>query len=344
MRSYIQDHPETFVIAGIAHSVGSIKYTNSELCDAFGIKIKPSFIDKSVGIDTRYFVADNETTSDLAAAAAKKALANAGISIQDIDRLIVATSTPDHPTPSTACIVQYKLGGSGFPANDIVAACSGFMYGLDQALRCLATGDKNVLLVGVDCRSRTLNMQDKRTAFLYGDGAGAVVLQRRAGNASAGPDKAGFLDCFLTADGSGHDAVIILAGGAKEPCNPQNVAELKNKLSMPSGDRVAQNALRGFAELVHQLLDRNRLNLSDIKQFVFHQPNRRLLEVVMNQLGLTSENTFINFQHYGNTVAGSIPIALSEAVAANLLNSGDTVVLCGVGGGFTGGAALLKWP
>ena len=344
MYSTLKKHPDTFTVAGIGHCVGSHKFNNKELSEAFGIRIKESFIKKNIGIDTRFFVSEEETTSDLAAKAASLALINAGITIEQIDRLIVATSTPDYQTPSTACVVQHKLGGRDFPASDIVAACSGFLYGLDQALRCLATGNQTVLLVGVDCRSRTLNMKDKRTAFLYGDGAGAAVLKRTETPNPKSGTKNGFLDCFTTADGQGYDAVIIPAGGAKEPCNASNVAAMKHKLSMPSGSLVAKNALFGFVHLSNKLLDRNQLCLNDIQQVIFHQPNRRLLELVMREMGLTEDNTFINFQRYGNTVAGSIPIALSEAVQSNRIQSGDNILLCAVGGGFTGGAALLKWP
>ena len=299
---------------------------------------------KSIGIEHRYFVSEEQASSDLAAQACQQALIHADVDINNVDRLIVATSTPDHLTPSTACIVQHKLGGKGFPANDIVAACSGFLYGLDQALRCLATGDETVLVVGVDCRSRTLNMQDKRTVFLYGDGAGAVVLQRRNIPAEQTASKSGFLDCLLMADGEGHDAVYVPAGGSREPCTPDNTLEMKHKLAMPNGERVARNALQGFLHMSQTLLQRNGLTLEDIDQFIFHQPNRRLLETAISSMGIDEGKTFINFQHYGNTVAGSVPIALSEACQQGRIKSGDKVLLCAVGGGYTGGAALIQWP
>jgi len=338
MQRYLINHQYDFHITGSAHSVGSECLTNEQLIKRFGIQIKESFIDKSVGIRTRYFLSNEETTSDLAADAARKALNKSGVSVNDLDRLIVATSTPDHQTPSTACIVQHKLGGKGFPASDISAACSGFLYGLDQALRCLATGDEKILLIGVDCRSRTLNMQDKRTVFLYGDGAGAIVLQRM----DSKHEKKGFIDCFVTADGEGHDAVFIPAGGAKQPCTIENVEAMQHKLTMPSGKRVAQNALEGFIYASKKLLQRNNLTLDDIDQFIFHQPNLRLLEIVMRELNIDETRAFINFDKYGNTVAGSIPIALSEAIECGRIKAGDNVMLCAVGGGFTAGAALYQ--
>lgn len=340
MTSYLQQHTNNFVISGTGRCVGARQLTNEQLMELSGSRLRLSFIDRSIGIKTRYFLAPEQTTSDLAAAAASQALKDANVTIDQVDRLIVGTSTPDHQTPSTACIVQYKLGGKGFPASDIVAACSGFMYALDQGLRCLATGDETVLVVGVDCRSRTLNMQDKRTLFLYGDGAGAVVLQRRAGG---GGGKQGFFDCFLTADGEGHDAVFVPAGGAKEPCTVENVREQRHRLFMPDGKRVANNALFGFVHLINTILDRNKLTLDDIDQVIFHQPNFRLLEIVMKELGIDESKAYINFREYGNTVAGSVPIALSEAISKGRIKSGDTVLLCAVGGGFTGGAALFTY-
>ncbi len=345
-KQYLQKHPDGLLIAGISHQVGSECLTNKQLIDRYGIRIKESFINKSVGIETRYFISDDETTSDLAAIAGKNALKNANIDVDKLDRLIVATSTPDHQTPSTACIVQHKLGGRGFPASDIVAACSGFMYALDQGLRCLATGDKYVLIVGVDCRSRTLNMQDKRTAFLYGDGAGAVVLKRVEGienDRSEKKCKKGFFDCMITADGEGHDAVFVPAGGAKTPCTIENVQAMEHKLSMPNGERVAKNALQGFMHMSHSILQRNNLNLTDVDHVVFHQPNRRLLEAVMRDMNIDESKAFINFEKYGNTVAGSIPIALSEVINSGRAKVGDKILLCSVGGGFTAGAALYQY-
>lgn len=342
MTGFLQTFPAEFYIAGIAHAVGSEKLTNADLLSRYSLRMKASFIDKSIGIETRYFAGQDQASSDLAASACAQALEQSATTIDEVDRLIVATSTPDHQTPSTACIVQHKLGGRGFPANDIVAACSGFVYGLDQALRCLATGDETVLLVGVDCRSRTLNMQDKRTVFLYGDGAAAVVLKRRAIGAAGIATKLGFLDCLLMADGEGHDAVYVPAGGSRQPCTQAEVAQQRHKLRMPSGERVAKNALQGFLHMSQQLLERNQLSLDDIDQIIFHQPNKRLLEIVMKAMQVDESKAFINFQYYGNTVAASIPLALSEAFDQGRINPGDKVMLCAVGGGFTGGAALLQ--
>ncbi|RFA25378.1 hypothetical protein CAI21_19280 [Alkalilimnicola ehrlichii] len=337
MKDLFASLPLGMGIVGTGYALGPNRLSNDDLMRLSGLTLSERFIRSRIGIESRCFLADGMTTSDLAVAAARQALDNADCSLDELDRLIVATSTPDHATPSTACIVQHKLGGSGFPAHDVVAACSGFLYGLEQALRCVATGDRKVLVIGADCRSRTLNLSDKRTAFLYGDGAGAVVVSALPGRTQ------GFEDCLLMADGSGFDAVMVPAGGAAEPCTEESIRQGRHRLSMPDGARVATNAAQGFIGLTEQLLERNALRLEDIDFFVFHQPNGRLLQKVIEQLGVPPAKTHINFPRYGNTVAGSVPIALAEAVAEGKIGSGDRVLLCAVGAGFTGGAALLRW-
>lgn len=348
MRDFISNCPDVFFISGMGYCLGEQKITNEELLERFSMKLKLSFIDKSIGIKSRYFAAPHQASSDLATHAAMAAMEEAGISIDQVDRLIVATSTPDYQTPSTACIVQHKLGGSGFPAYDIVSACSGFLYALDQGLRCLATGDDIVLIAGVDCRSRTLNSKDKRTAFLYGDGSGAVVLTKKPhadlqSHSLLPIGRMGFQDCLLVADGEGHDAVYVPVGGSREPCTSEALLQNKHRLTMPSGERVAKNALKGFSELISRILDRNHLTLDQIDQVIFHQPNRRLLEGVLRAMQIDEEKAFINFENYGNTVAASVPIALAQAHESGRIKSGDKVILCAVGGGYSGGVALINW-
>lgn len=319
-------------IRGYGHALGERQLDNDSLMRAFGIRIKSSFIENSVGIQTRHFINDTTSTSDLATRAAAQALQTAGLSVQDLSRLIVATSTGDYLSPSTACVVQHKLGGSDFPAYDIGAACSGFIYAVDQAIRCLATGDQHVLVIGVDVRSRTLDPANKRTAFLYGDGAGAVVISRH-------PDpQKGFIASTLFADGAGHDAVFVpSAGHARTP------DILPAQLTMPNGRRVSENAGIGIPALCQRVLDQAGCRQENIDFFLLHQPNRYLLESVCEEMQIPANKTVINFPHIGNTVAASVPIALCEAVAQQRLKSGDLVVMCAVGGGFTGGAHLLRW-
>lgn len=319
-------------IRGYGHAAGTRRFTNEELMQAFDIRIKASFIENSVGSKTRYFIADDVSTSDLATQAATQALHSAGLNVNQLDRLIVATSTADYLSPSTACVVQHKLGGRGFPAYDIGAACSGFIYAVDQAIRYVATGDDNVLVIGVDVRSRTLDMQNKRTAFLYGDGAGAVVISRNR------KSQRGFLASVLYADGAGHDAVYVPSVGYA-----RTGESLPPLLTMPNGKRVSENAGIGIPGLCAQLLEQTNYQQSDIDFYLLHQPNLYLLRAVCDEMQIPDEKTVINFPQYGNTVAASVPIALSEAAAQEKLRPGDLVLMCAVGGGFTGGAHLLHW-
>ena len=319
-------------IRGYGHATGTRRFSNEELMQAFDIRIKPSFIAKSVGSETRHFITDDMSTSDLAAKAGERALLSAGLRVDQLDRLIVATSTADYLSPSTACVVQHKLGGRGFPAYDIGAACSGFIYAVDQAIRCVATGDDNVLVIGVDVRSRTLDMQNKRTAFLYGDGAGAVVISRNR------KSQHGFLASVLFADGAGHDAVYVPSVGY-----PRTGDSLPPLLTMPDGRRVSENAGIGIPGLCALVLEKSGYNQQDIDFYLLHQPNLYLLRAVCDEMQIPDEKTVINFPRFGNTVAASVPIALSEAAAEQRLRPGDLVMMCAVGGGFTGGAHLLHW-
>ncbi len=318
---------------GFAH--GSKRLTNQDVIDDFGIKMRPSFIEKNIGSKVRYFLDDEQSCSDLAVAAAQQALSNAKCDIQQVDRLIVATSTPDFHSPSTACVVQNKLGGSGFPAYDVAAACSGFVYALDQAIRYVATGDKHVLVIGVDVRSRTLDKTNKRTAFLYGDGAGAVVISRLE---KSDNKEAGFLASFLYADGAGYDAVTVPAVGS-----PPSLKDKYGLLAMPNGRRVSENASKGIPYLCERVLDKTAYSLEDIDMFLFHQPNFFMLQAVKEQLQIPDEKIIVNFPEFGNTVSASIPIALCQAFNEDKLKPGMLVLLCAVGAGFTGGAHLLRW-
>lgn len=319
-------------IRGYGHETGSQQLTNDDVMEEFGIRIKTSFIDNNVGSSSRFFLADDVSTSDLATRAAEKALLSAGLEISDIDRLILATSTGDYLSPSTACVVQYNLGGKGFPAYDIGAACSGFIYAIDQATRSIATGDRNVLVIGVDARSRTLDKSNKRTAFLYGDGAGAAILSRHTHS------EQGFIASHLYADGSGHDAIFVPSVGKAK-------SELQNEptLTMPNGRRISDNAGVGIPSLCRDLLNKTDYKLEDVDFFLLHQPNLFLLKAVLNEMNISSDKTFINFPNKGNTVAASVPIVLSEACAQGKIKVGDLVLMCAVGGGFTGGAHLLRW-
>lgn len=334
---FLQQLPHQISVSGVGFSLGSEQLDNQQLIEKLGIRYKASFVDRKIGIKSRYFLAEGENTSDMASRAAQQALDSAGLSIDDIDRLVIGTSSPDHLSPNMACIVQHKLGGVGFPAIDINATCCGFIFAFDAACRAVATGDKHVLVIGADCRSRLMNTEDILTSFLYGDGAGAVIVSRQE------KDDFGLLSSVGFADGSGWDAVYIPAGGSAMPVTEQGVRENKHKVYMADGQKVASSAKQGFAMLSDKVMEGTPFSRDEVDFFAMHQPNLRLLESVVNDLNIPEHKTHINFAQYGNTIAGSIPIVLAEAHQLGKIKRGDKVMLCGVGGGFTGGAHLLQW-
>lgn len=327
---------------GFGHYLPSRKVNNEEIIKMNKAKLKPYFIEKKIGIKSRFFADKDSATSDLAVESAKQALQNANITIENISRLIVATVSGDYTTPSTACVVQRKLGGKNFPAVDLMNACSGFIYALDYGIRCSMTGDRYVLVIGADCRSKQLNIEDKRTAFLYGDGAGAVVIGPMEEQTKENSNF-GVLNTILFADGVGAESVYIPCGGSKEPISPEKIQQKRNKITMPNGKIVAQNALKGFVNLSRKIVQESSYVLEDVDFFIFHQANYYLLQAVIRELNIPENKTHINFPVYGNTSSGTIPIAMSEAYHQGRINKGDLVLLCAVGAGYTGGAILVRW-
>lgn len=287
------------------------------------------------GIRERRHAAPEEATSDLAIAAARVALGRAGLAPERVARLVVATTSPDHPVPSTACLVQHALGLAKGPACDLSAACSGFVYALDVAARAVATGDENALVVAAEIRSRFVSPADRSTAALFGDGAGAAVLER-------GPPGQGLLAIGLVADGSGARSVFIPAGGSREPASPASVAAGRHTLVMEDGPQVYFAAVEGMIGTGKRLLDALGLSWKDLALVVPHQPNARLLLRLARVAGLPPEKLFMNVERYGNTSGAACAIALDEALRSGTLADGDLVLLLTAGAGYTGGAALLR--
>lgn len=323
-------------IAGTGHYVPGPPVTNDELIARHGLRIRRSFVDRNIGAVTRHFAAGDQATSDLAVEAAARALDASGVPGSAIRRILLATVSGDYPTPATACIVQRKLGLAGCAAIDIVGACSGFVQALDLGARCVATGEGPVLVIGADIRSRQLDWSDLRTVFLYGDGAGAVVLTEARGDA-------GIEHSILTADGEGAEAVYIPAGGSREPLTPAGLAAHRGSITMPDGHRVAEAARAGFRELTRRLTAETGVALGDIDFFVTHQPNLYLVRQILCDLGIPEERAWIDFPQHANTTSASVPIALSEAVAAGKLRSGDRLCIAAVGAGFAGAIQLVRW-
>jgi 3-oxoacyl-[acyl-carrier-protein] synthase-3 len=287
------------------------------------------WIRSRTGIRSRHIAAEGELTSDLALPAAQKALKSAGVAAADIDMIIVATTTPDMIFPSTACILQSRLGIAGCPAFDLQAVCSGFVYALVTADLFIRAGQaKKILVVGAEVYSRILDWNDRGTCVLFGDGAGAVVL--------AASDAPGILATRLHADGSHKDQLSV----------PGSVCAGKvwgRPFVHMDGGAVYRFAVRVFEEVAHEVLDLAGLKVSDVDWFVPHQANIRIMEATARRLGLPVEKVIATVDHHGNTSAASIPLALDEAVRDGRIRPGQTLLLEGVGGGFTWGAVLLRW-
>ncbi len=281
------------------------------------------------GIVERHFAADGEMASDLAMHASRKAIEAAGISVDEIDLVIVATTTPDQIFPSTACILQDKLGIRQGAAFDVQAVCSGFVYALNTADLFIRSGQaRNALVVGTEVLSRLLNWKDRSTCVLFGDGAGAVVLQRS--------ETPGILSAKLHADGSYRD--MLSAEGSI-----RNGAIVGDPYMKMDGKTVFKFAVKVLIEVVEEVLADNKMQGADIDWLVPHQANVRIMEATAKKLGMSMDKVVVTVAHHGNTSAASIPLALDVAVRDGRIQPGQHVLLEAVGGGFTWGAVLLRW-
>ncbi len=288
------------------------------------------------GIRERRIASPDQTTASLAADAASRALKTAGVHPTEVDLIIVATSSPEHIFPATACIVQDMLGATKAGAFDLSAACTGFIFALNMAAQAIRTGSiDTALVIGAETLSRIVNWQDRNTCILFGDGAGAFVLQ-------GSNEPGGVLEAVMHADGSGADVLMLPAGGSKIPTSPDTVAHGLHYLYM-EGRPVFRFATRVMAEAAREVVEKAGLSLEDIQWIIPHQANIRILEVAARHLKLPMERFVVNLDRYGNTSTASIPIATTEAAAQGKLHPGDKVVLVGFGGGLTYGAALLEW-
>lgn len=323
-------------IAGTGHYVPGAPIGNDELIARHGLRIRPGFVRNSIGVETRHFAAADQATSDLATEAGRRAIAASGLPASSIRRVILATVSGDYPTPGTACVIQHNLGLERCAAIDIVGACSGFLQALDLGARCVATGEGPVLVIGADVRSRQLNFADLRTVFLYGDGAGAVVLTPAVGDE-------GVHHSILVADGRGVEAVYIPAGGSREPLTADGLAHHRGSITMRDGRRVAEAAREGFRQLTERLVAETGVPLADIAFFCLHQPNLYLIRAILGDLGVPEEKTWINFPRYGNTSSASVAVALAEAAEAGKLVPGSWLCLAAVGAGFAGAIHLVRW-
>jgi len=333
-----------------AHLIGWGKYVPEQVLknDDLDQMVDTSdeWIRARTGISERRIAAENETTSSMAIQAAWRALETAGLAPAQLDLIIVATATPDHAFPATACLVQDALGARNAAAFDLSAGCTGFVYGLGVAADMIA-GDccrpaedgagrsAAALVIGAETLSRITDWTDRTTCVLFGDGAGAVVLQS---NGAEG----GLLATRLGADGSGGDLLRLPAGGSKEPASHRTVSQRRHYLEM-RGREVFRFAVRAMPDAVRRALAQADLTPADLDLLIPHQANQRILESAAKTLQLPLERVYSNLDRYGNTSAASIPIALCEAADEGLMHRGDIVVCVGFGAGLTWGATALQW-
>lgn len=294
------------------------------------------WITSRTGIRQRRIASDSQATSDLAVEAAREALVSAGIKADELDLIIVATLTPDSNMPSTACIVQDKIGATRAAAFDLGAACSGFVYGLITGAQFIQTGAyKKILVIGAETMSRVLDWNDRGTCVLFGDGAGAAVL------AEVGEDE-GITSFELGSDGSGAEFLIIPAGGSRMPATCDVVKERLNCLKM-AGPEVFKFAVRIMADSAKRVVESAGLEMNDIDIMIPHQANTRIIESSSKRLAMPEEKMFVNLDKYGNMSGASIPFALYEAQKSGRIKKGDNVLMVGFGAGLTWGAVVLKW-
>lgn len=322
-----------FGIRSIGSYVPSRVVTNEQLEAQYGFE--PGWIKRRTGILQRRFASDSESTSDLAVEAARRAIAAANVTAADIDLLIVATFTPDFTCPSTACLVQNKLKLDA-PAMDLQAACSGFMYALATGAQYIATGNSRLaLVIGADVNSRIVEPSDQRIAPLFGDGAGAVILE-------AGESDQGLVCYQLGADGSGGTMLDRPAGGTTLPLTPELVASGQHFLRM-DGRNVFKWAIEAVTQSIEVVLSNAGYTSDDVSLFVLHQANIRIIDHAMKVLNIPRYKVYNNLDRVGNTSAASIPLALDEANREGRLKRGDLVVMCGFGAGLTWGTSLFRW-
>jgi 3-oxoacyl-[acyl-carrier-protein] synthase III len=319
------------VVAGCGSYLPERIVTNEEL--ARKVDTSHDWIVQRTGIHSRHIAADGEKTSDLAVAAAQDALQHAGISADDLDMIVLATATPDETFPSTATSVQASLGMTRGAAFDVQAVCSGFVYATNVADNFIRLGQaNNVLVIGAETFSRILDWKDRSTCVLFGDGAGAIILQGQEG-AGDSADR-GILSNCLHSDGQHHDLLYVDGG----PSSTQSVGFLRME-----GPEVFKHAVRNLASVVGEALDAAGLTPSDISWLVPHQANQRIISTTARKLKMSEEKIVMTVDHHANTSAASIPLALTEAVRDGRVSGGDVVVLEAMGGGFTWGASVIRW-
>jgi 3-oxoacyl-[acyl-carrier-protein] synthase-3 len=306
------------------------------------VETSDEWIMSRVGIRERHIAAPEQATSDMAIAAARCALEQRGIDATSLNTIIVCTVTPDMMFPSTACLVQHALGARGAWGFDLIAACSSFVYGLTTGAHLVAAGThKKVLVIGADTMSRIIDYTDRATCVLFGDGAGAMLLEPTE-DGEDGPDGPGFIDFLGEVDGSGGEALKMPAGGSRIPASHETVDKRMHFVHQ-DGSAVFKYAARKMYEVCRDLLARNHMTVDDIAVMIPHQANLRIIKAAADRLGIPPEKVVVNIEKYGNTTAATIPLATRDAIADGRLKKGGVVVFAAVGAGYTVGASLWRW-
>jgi 3-oxoacyl-[acyl-carrier-protein] synthase-3 len=324
----------TCSIVGVGSYVPAKILTNHDLEKM--VETSDEWITTRTGIKERRIAGEKEFTSDMAASAAERAMKMAGVKGEDIDLIIVATITPDMPFPATACLVQQKIGAKNAAAFDLEAACSGFIYGLEVGQQFIMSRTYNtVLVIGAEKLSSIVDWKDRNTCVLFGDGAGAAILQSRE-------NSHGLLTAVMGADGEKADLLFMPGGGSRCPATKSSVDARLHYLQM-DGKQAFKNAVQAMESAATEALQRCELDITKIKCIIPHQANQRIIDAVGERLGAKADQLFVNLQKYGNTSAASVAIALDEAVASGKLSRGDLILLVVFGAGLTWGAAVIEW-
>lgn len=309
--------------------------TNDDLAKI--VETNDAWIVERTGMRERHILDANLATSDMAVAAAKAALGNCGVSADEVDAIIVCTVTPDMLFPSTACLVQDQLGAKGAWGFDLMAACSGFLYGMTTAACLVNAGShRRILVIGSDTMSRIIDYTDRATCILFGDGAGAFVVE------ATDEKGCGFIGHINEIDGSGAQFLNMPAGGSRLPASHETI-ETREHYVKQEGQQVFKFAVRKMHELCGNLLRKYDVNPSEIDLFIPHQANKRIIHATAERLGIPLDKVVINLNKYGNTTAATIPLATQDALQEGRLKKGDLVLFAAVGAGYTAGASLWRW-
>lgn len=292
------------------------------------------------GIKARRIAREDEVTSDLATISTKQALEMAGIKAEDLDLIVLGTASPDMPLPATACFVQKKIGAKKAAAFDVIAGCSGFLYALSVGEMYIKAGAaKNVAVIGVEILSKVLNWKDRTTCILFGDGGGTVILRAEE---VTDRKQSQIYSTHIHSDGEGWNLITIPGGGTLNPASHRTVDEGLHAIHM-QGKETFKLAVRNIADVAVEALTANGMSVDDVQHLVSHQANVRIIDAVVDRLGLAKEKVHLNLDRYGNTSAGSVPLGLNEAVRAGKIKQGDVMLMTAFGSGITWGSALARW-